>query len=59
MALVESVGGETLQLAEDLTGGLLRHSPADGAADEGLADLGHLLPAAVAGHGAAEGVGVG
>ncbi len=59
VALVEPVGGEALQLAEDLARRLFRHAPSDGAADEGLADLGHLLPAAVAGHGPAQRVGVG
>ena len=59
VALVEAVGGETLQLAEDLAGRFLGHAPLHGVVHEGGADLGHLLAALVAGHGAAQGVGLG
>ncbi len=59
VALVETVGGEALELAEDLAGGVGRDTVGHRLGHEGLADGGHLLPAAIAGHGAAEHVGLG
>ena len=59
MRLVEAVGGEPAELAEDLVGDLLRGAARHRLLDEVAADGVHLLHGALVRHGAAQHVGLG